>query len=167
MRTSAGGSAPRIWMSPPSSVSTQAKRGSERTARRLSMRARIADGAPAAASALSRACVAVPPLTTRIDRTTRGIVAPMQIDARLRLFLYIVGVFLTCLLIGNLIGGKLTGIWIFGEERLISVGQLSFPLTFVLTDIVNEFYGRRAARTITMLGFFMTVLAFGVIHLAD
>jgi uncharacterized integral membrane protein (TIGR00697 family) len=93
--------------------------------------------------------------------------ALMQIDARLRLFLYIVGVFLTCLLIGNLIGGKLTGVWVLDEERLISVGQLSFPLTFVLTDIVNEFYGRRAARTITMLGFFMTALAFGIIHLAD
>jgi len=91
----------------------------------------------------------------------------MQIDARLRLFLYIVGVFLTCLLIGNLIGGKLTSLTVFGEERLISVGELSFPLTFVLTDIVNEFYGRKAARQITMLGFFMTALAFGIIHLAD
>lgn len=90
----------------------------------------------------------------------------MQIDARLRLFLYIVGVFLTCLIVGNLIGGKLTSIWLFGDERLISVGELSFPLTFVLTDIVNEFYGRKAARQITMLGLFMTALAFGIIHLA-
>lgn len=90
----------------------------------------------------------------------------MLIDARLRLFLYLVGTFLTCLLIGNLIGGKLTSITLLGDERLISVGQLSFPLTFVLTDIVNEFYGRRAARQITMLGFFMTALAFGIIHLA-
>lgn len=90
----------------------------------------------------------------------------MRIDARLRLFLYLVGTFLTCLLIGNLIGGKLTSITLFGDERLISVGQLSFPLTFVLTDIVNEFYGRKAARQITMLGFFMTALAFGIIHLA-
>ncbi len=90
----------------------------------------------------------------------------MLIDARLRLFLYLVGTFLTCLLIGNLIGGKLTSITLFGDERLISVGQLSFPLTFVLTDIVNEFYGRKAARQITMLGFFMTALAFGIIHLA-
>jgi uncharacterized integral membrane protein (TIGR00697 family) len=91
----------------------------------------------------------------------------MQIDARLRMFLYMVGVFLTCLLIGNLIGGKLTSITLFGQDRLISVGELSFPLTFVLTDIVNEFYGRKAARQITMLGFFMTALAFGIIHLAD
>ena len=91
----------------------------------------------------------------------------MQIDARLRLFLYMVGVFLTCLIVGNLIGGKLTSVTLFGSERLISVGELSFPLTFVLTDIVNEFYGRKAARQITMLGFFMTALAFGIIHLAD
>jgi uncharacterized integral membrane protein (TIGR00697 family) len=90
----------------------------------------------------------------------------MQIDARLRLFLYMVGVFLTCLIVGNLIGGKLTSIWLFGDERLISVGELSFPLTFVLTDIVNEFYGRKAARQITILGLVMTALAFGIIHLA-
>jgi uncharacterized integral membrane protein (TIGR00697 family) len=90
----------------------------------------------------------------------------MQIDARLRLFMYLLGVFLTCLLIGNLIGGKLTSITLFGDERLISVGQLAFPLTFVLTDIVNEFYGRKTARSLTILGFFMTALAFGIIHLA-
>ncbi len=90
----------------------------------------------------------------------------MQLDARLRLFMYLIGVFLTCLLIGNLIGGKLTSVTILGDERLISVGQLSFPLTFVLTDIVNEFYGRRTARALTMLGFFMTALAFGLLHLA-
>ncbi len=90
----------------------------------------------------------------------------MQLDARMRLFMYLLGVFLTCLLIGNLIGGKLTSVTVFGEERLISVGQLSFPLTFVLTDIINEFYGRKMARSLTMLGFFMTALAFGIIHLA-
>ncbi len=90
----------------------------------------------------------------------------MQLDARLRLFMYLIGVFLTCLLIGNLIGGKLTSVTILGDERLISAGQLSFPLTFVLTDIVNEFYGRRTARALTMLGFFMTALAFGLLHLA-
>ncbi len=91
----------------------------------------------------------------------------MQLDARLRLFMYLLGVFLTCLLIGNLIGGKLTSVTVFGDERLISAGNLAFPLTFVLTDIINEFYGRKVARSLTLLGFFMTALAFGIIYLAD
>src|SRR5262245_6038349 len=76
---------------------------------------------------------------------------PMKMDVRLTLFLYLVGIFLTCLLVGDLIGGKLTSFTVpgLGQHLVFSVGQLSFPLTFVLTDIINEFYGRKVARKVT------------------
>jgi queuosine precursor transporter len=93
---------------------------------------------------------------------TGGTVAPpMKLDTRLTLFLYLVGTFLTCLLIGDLVGGKLTSftIPIIDHTLVFSVGQLSFPLTFVLTDIINEFYGRKVARKVTYLAFWMVGLA--------
>ena len=42
--------------------------------------------------------------------------AAMKLDARLTLFMTLVGVFLTCLLVGNLIGGKLTYVHGFGRD---------------------------------------------------
>ncbi|MBP6630242.1 MAG: queuosine precursor transporter [Kofleriaceae bacterium] len=75
----------------------------------------------------------------------------MKLDRRLGLFVTLVGVSLTCLLVGNLTGGKVTTIHLLGRDWPFSVGQLAFPLTFVLTDIFNEFYGRRTARQVTYL----------------
>jgi len=93
----------------------------------------------------------------------------MKLDTRLTLFLYLVGTFLTCLLIGDLIGGKLTSFTIPGIDHTLvfSVGQISFPLTFVLTDIINEFYGRQVARKVTYLAFWMVGLAVVVIVAAS
>ena len=89
----------------------------------------------------------------------------MQLDRRLTLFLYLVGIFLTCLLVGDLTGGKLTQVDV-GGARVFSVGQLSFPITFVLTDIFNEFYGRKTARQVTYLSFVMVGLALLIINAA-
>lgn len=91
----------------------------------------------------------------------------MKLDARLTLFITLVGVFLTCLILGNLIGGKLTYVDLFGHRWIMSTGEIPFPLTFILTDIINEFYGRKTARRVTLLGFAMTGLAIAIIRIAD
>ncbi len=91
----------------------------------------------------------------------------MKLDARQNLFLWLVGVFLTCLIVGNLIGGKLTSVHVLGRDWVISVGEIPFPLTFILTDIINEFYGRRTARKVTLLAFAMTGLVVLIIQLAN
>ena len=91
-----------------------------------------------------------------------------SIDARQRLYLYLVGVFLTALLIGDTIGSKLFVVDVpLGFTTLpatLSVGAIWFPITFLLTDVVNEFYGASGARTLTFVGFWMALLAFCVIY---
>jgi uncharacterized integral membrane protein (TIGR00697 family) len=72
-----------------------------------------------------------------------------------KLFVYLCAVFVACLLLGDVIGGKI----IATPLGPISVGIIPFPVTFLLTDVVNDFYGRRGARFLTMLGFFMALLA--------
>jgi uncharacterized integral membrane protein (TIGR00697 family) len=89
----------------------------------------------------------------------------VKLDARLTLFMTLVGVFLTALIVANLIAGKVAGLGIEGYN--MSVGEVAFPLTFVLTDILNEFYGRRVVRRVTLLGLAMTGLAFAMLHIAD
>ena len=90
----------------------------------------------------------------------------VKLDARLRLFIILVAVFVTCLVVGDIVGGKLTSFHLFGREWVFSVGQLAFPVTFILTDILNEFYGRKVVREVTLLAFFMVGLTFVIIYAA-
>lgn len=87
----------------------------------------------------------------------------MKLDLRTGIFVTIVAVFMTCLVVGDLIGGKLTSVSLFGREWIFSAGQLAFPVTFILTDILNEFYGAKLARTVTLLAFCMVGLTVGLI----
>ena len=91
----------------------------------------------------------------------------MTLDKRARLFLVLCGVFVTCLVVGDIIGGKLVQLGVGRASVVISVGMIPFPITFLLTDILNEFYGKRAARFVTIVGFFMAVLASLTIFVAQ
>jgi uncharacterized integral membrane protein (TIGR00697 family) len=88
-----------------------------------------------------------------LDSNVAGVFA--RFTASQKLFVYLCAVFVACLLLGDVIGGKI----IRTPMGPISVGIIPFPVTFLLTDVVNDFYGRRGARFLTMLGFFMAGLA--------
>lgn len=79
-----------------------------------------------------------------------------------KLFVYLAAIFVSCLLLGDVIGGKTLST----PLGPISVGIIPFPVTFLLTDIVNDFYGRRGAKFLTWLGFAMAVLAYVVLQLS-
>lgn len=78
-----------------------------------------------------------------------------------KLFVYLTAIFVACLLLGDVIGGKTVAT----PLGPISVGIIPFPVTFLLTDVINDFYGRSGARFVTMVGFFMAVLAYAVLQL--
>ncbi len=86
---------------------------------------------------------------------------PGLFGIRQRLFVALSGFFVASWLIGDLTGGKY--FLLFGEP--ISVGMLPFPLTFVLTDVIHEFYGPRGARIVTWLAAGMAVYVFLLLQL--
>jgi uncharacterized integral membrane protein (TIGR00697 family) len=90
------------------------------------------------------------------SRTLAALVpAFARIGAAHKLYVYLSAIFVSCLLLGDVIGGKI----ITTPLGAISVGIIPFPVTFLLTDIVNDFYGRSGARFLTLLGFFMAAFA--------
>jgi uncharacterized integral membrane protein (TIGR00697 family) len=90
----------------------------------------------------------------------------MNLTPKLKLFMFLCGIFVATLLIGNLTGGKLFEVTLFGYPFVISAGMLSFPVTFLLTDVINEFYGKQAARFLTWVGFWVAISAFVIIAIA-
>jgi uncharacterized integral membrane protein (TIGR00697 family) len=85
-----------------------------------------------------------------------------RLDARSKLLLTLSATFVSALLVGDIIGAKLFD----AGPTLLSVGLIPFPITFLLTDLLNEFYGKRTARTVTWIGFGMALFTFSVISLA-
>ncbi|HXJ20290.1 MAG TPA: queuosine precursor transporter [Polyangia bacterium] len=83
-------------------------------------------------------------------------------DRKQRFFVYLTAIFVAALIVSDLIGGKYFRVG--GLD--FSVGMIPFPLTFLLTDIVNEFYGTEGARRITYVGLGVAVFVFIVINLA-
>jgi uncharacterized integral membrane protein (TIGR00697 family) len=69
--------------------------------------------------------------------------------------------FTTCLLIANILSVKLISIggWVF------PAGVIAYPLTFLITDVISELYGRKIASKIIWAGFganlLMVVFVFG------
>ncbi len=80
------------------------------------------------------------------------------------LYVWMAGIFLTSLIIANLTGSMLFSFQLpWGDGAipvLLSAGIIPFPITFLLTDLLNEFYGKQGARFVTFLGFGMSILVY-------
>ena len=77
-------------------------------------------------------------------------------------FVWLTAIFVAALVTGDFIGGRF--FVLFGHT--FSAGIIPFPLTFVLTDVVNEFYGPTGARRLTFLGLGAAIFVWIVIQLA-
>jgi uncharacterized integral membrane protein (TIGR00697 family) len=83
-------------------------------------------------------------------------------SSRQKLYVVLVSLFITCLLVADIVAGKYFQVGVLE----MSVGTVTFPIAFLLTDIVNEYYGRSGARLMTGIGMAMLVVAFGLIFMS-
>jgi hypothetical protein len=63
------------------------------------------------------------------------------------LFIILAGFFVTNAIVGELIGGKLIQIGPF----TMSIGIIPWPVVFLTTDIINEYFGKKGVRRLTLL----------------
>lgn len=95
-----------------------------------------------------------------------------QFDKRQRVFLVLAAIQIASLIVANMIGVKLFSFRVFGEGKSFpeviehTAGMLPFPVTFLVTDLVNEFYGKKAARFIAWVSFGMALFGFVLVSIA-
>lgn len=80
------------------------------------------------------------------------------------LYLWLAAIYITSLVLANIIGVKLFTFPIeLGPLGTLSVehtmGMLPFPITFLLTDLINEYYGKRGARRVVYVALAMAAFA--------
>lgn len=76
-----------------------------------------------------------------------------------KLFLIITVVYVTCLLLSNLVAGKM---WAVTSNITLPAAVILFPITYIFGDIFTEVYGFKNARIIIWLGFACSFFAVGV-----
>lgn len=90
-----------------------------------------------------------------------------------KIYLYLAALFITSLVVSNLIfqkffywypfDGKIFGIRLFE----LSVGILPYPITFLITDLISEIYGKIAANRVVTAGIFASFFSMGILLIAD
>ena len=90
-----------------------------------------------------------------------------------RLYLILGILFITSLVVSNLIFKKFFyyypfDISLFGVNLFeISVGILPYPITFLITDMISEIYGKKKANEVVVGGIFASLFAMGIIYVAN
>jgi len=96
-----------------------------------------------------------------------------------RLFLFLATFFVANAIIAEIIGGKLV---VLGDPSftftinlgffrspigpfILSVGVIPWPIVFLSTDLINEFYGKRGVRLITNIAVILILYVFLIIYL--
>ncbi|MGZ3866051.1 MAG: queuosine precursor transporter [Bacteroidia bacterium] len=75
-------------------------------------------------------------------------------------FLVLAGFFITNAIVAELIGGKLV---MFFSTFTQSIGIVMWPVVFIVTDLVNEYYGRSGVRKLSMIT--VALIAFTFLYL--
>src|SRR5512136_2169234 len=65
-------------------------------------------------------------------------------------FVFIVAIFITCLITANIVAVKLIDVSGF----VLPAGTIIFPISYIFGDVLTEVYGYRQARRVIWLGFF-------------
>lgn len=93
-----------------------------------------------------------------------------------KLFVICAAVFLTALVVAEATASKFFtafdlpfAISILGQEFTrvtMTAGVIAFPLTFIVTDVMNEYYGKRGIRFVTFVGMAMIAFEFLLLKVA-
>ena len=71
-------------------------------------------------------------------------------------------IFITMIVLTNIIGVKLFEV----NSVTLTTGIITYPLTFLITDIVCEVFGKKRASLMVVMGFFASLLSLVFINLA-
>lgn len=90
-----------------------------------------------------------------------------------RIYLLLGGLFITSLVVSNLIFQKFfywypVDVEIFGTKLFeLSVGILPYPITFLITDLISEIYGKKRANDIVVIGIFASLFSLFIVLVSN
>lgn len=93
-----------------------------------------------------------------------------------KLFVVCAAVFLTALVVAEATASKFFtafelpfAINILGQEFtsvIMTAGVIAFPITFIVTDLMNEYFGKKGIKFVTLVGMVMIIFEFALLQIA-
>ena len=89
------------------------------------------------------------------------------------IYLLLAGLFITSLVVSNLIFQKFfywypLNLKVLGNSLFeLSVGILPYPITFLITDLISEIYGKKRANQVVITGIFASFFSMGILLIAN
>ena len=96
-----------------------------------------------------------------------------KIELAKNIYLLLASLFITSLVVSNLIFQKFfywypLDLNIFGNHLFeLSVGILPYPLTFLITDLISEIYGKKKANQVVITGIFASFFSMAILLIAN
>ena len=85
-----------------------------------------------------------------------------------RIYLLLASLFICSLVVSNLIFQKFFYWDFFGLYTFeISVGILPYPITFLITDIISEVYGKKKANQVVTMGIFASFFSLLIVYISN
>lgn len=91
--------------------------------------------------------------------------------AAFQIYLYLGALFITSLVVSNLIFQKFFYWKPFGDVTIlgaslfeISVGILPYPITFLITDLISEIFGKKKANQVVIAGIFASFFSLAIVY---
>lgn len=90
-----------------------------------------------------------------------------------QIYLYLATLFITSLVVSNLIFQKFFYWYLFEKPIFgvslfeLSVGILPYPITFLITDLISEIYGRKKANQVVVAGVFASFFSITILLVAQ
>jgi uncharacterized integral membrane protein (TIGR00697 family) len=83
-----------------------------------------------------------------------------------RVYLVLASIFVVVLVLTNIIGIKLFAAPHDPASFALTTGILTYPITFLITDIVSEIYGKKRADFMVLVGFAMSLMMLALVQVA-
>ena len=77
-------------------------------------------------------------------------------------YVVLAGIFITNALVAELIGGKLIDV----GPAVMSIGILPWPIVFITTDLINEYFGEKGVRRLSIITASLIAYTFIVLYFA-
>ena len=96
----------------------------------------------------------------------------MKNDKNNTIYSILMSVFVVTLVLTNIIGTKIFLLFgeslpdgLFGFPIALTAGIITYPITFLITDVTSEVYGKKKANLMVVTGFFCSLLTLFIINL--
>ncbi|MDF1694450.1 MAG: queuosine precursor transporter [Saprospiraceae bacterium] len=108
----------------------------------------------------------------------KKVLASMHQNKAFRLFVILACFFITNALIAELVGSKIFSLektigltpfsfTFFGEENLgfnLTAGVVLWPVVFIMTDVINEYFGMKSVKILSLITVGLIIYAFAMIY---